>query len=144
MTVEIPVLKVGDLLLVSIQNELNDRVATALQERVLQRIRESRAAALLIDISSLELVDSYIGRVLTDTARMARLMNTRVSLVGMQPAVAITMTEMGLDLPDVSTSYCVEQGLRSLGYRLERVTPEGPPDGNRDGRQARGRGDARV
>lgn len=132
MMLEIPVLKIGDLLLVSIQNELNDRVATALQEQVLRRIEKSRATALLIDISSLELVDSYIGRVLKDTASMARLMNTEVSLVGMQPAVAITMTEMGLGFPDINTSHSLEQGLNSLGYRLEKILPGAPVNGDGD------------
>ncbi len=129
MTVAIPVLKIGDLLLVSIQNELNDRIATALQESILLHIQRTHATALLIDISSLELVDSYIGRVLTDTARMARLMNTDVSLVGMRPAVAITMTEMGLGLPDIDTSASLEQGLLSLGYRLEKLVPDTLVDG---------------
>ncbi len=127
---EIPVLRIGDLLLVSIQQELNDRVATALQELILQCIQEHDANALLIDISSLELVDSYIGRVLTETACMAKLMNTEVSLVGMQPVVAITMIEMGLGLPDINTCQTLELGLESLGYRLERTTPEAPPNGH--------------
>lgn len=118
---DIPVLMIGDLLLVSIQNELNDRVAAALQERILESINQQNAPALLIDISSLELVDSYIGRVLTETAMMARLMNTDVTIVGMQPAVAITMTEMGLSLPGIKTSSSLEQGFASLGYKLEKV-----------------------
>ena len=127
---DIPVLKIGDLLLVSIQHELNDRVATALQELVLERIRETRAAALLVDISSLELVDSDIGRVLTETGRMASLMNTEVCVVGMQPAVAITMTEMGLSLPGIATSSSLELGLESLGYRLDKITADDPPMDN--------------
>ena len=118
---EISVLKVRDVLLVSIQTELNDRVATALQESILQTILKTKAAALVIDVSSLDLIDSYIGRVLTDTARMAQLMNAEVSLVGMRPAVAITLIEMGMTLPEIKTAASLELGLESLGYRLEKI-----------------------
>lgn len=121
---DIPVLMIGDLLLVSIQNELNDRIAISLQERILERLNKQHAPALLIDISSLDLVDSYIGRVLTETAQMVRLMNTDVVIVGMQPAVAITMTEMGLSLRDIKTASSLERGITALGYQFSKNVPD--------------------
>ena len=93
----IPVLAVGPILLVSIQVDLNDRVAAELQQAVLERIRATGTSGLLIDITAVPVVDTYIARVLTETASMARVMDTRVVLVGMQPEVAITLLEMGLE-----------------------------------------------
>lgn len=117
---DIPVLKIGNVLLVSIHTEITDQVAAELQKAILQNIRKSRAAALVIDTSGLGLVDSYIGRVLNETARMAQLMDTDVCLAGMQPAVAITMAEMGLGFPEVKVAASLDLAFQTLGYRLER------------------------
>ena len=114
----IPVLAVGPVLLVSIQVELNDRVAAELQRAVLERIKATGSSGLLIDITAVAVLDSYIARVLSETARMARIMNTRVVLVGMQPEVAITLLEMGLDLSGIDAAIDIERGLEALGYRL--------------------------
>lgn len=121
MTSPIPVIRIGPVLIVSIQVELNDSVACALQELVLKTVEESGATALLIDVSAVDIVDSFISRVLSDTARTARIMNAEVVVVGIQPTVAITLMEMGLVLPDIRTAISVELGLEALGYRLERI-----------------------
>lgn len=118
---QIPILQVGPVLLVSIQVELNDRLAGELQESVLTRIKETNAVGTLIDITALDLVDSFIGRVLNETARMASIMNTKVVLVGMHPTVAITLLEMGLELDGIETESDVEMGLRALGYELTEI-----------------------
>lgn len=123
----IPVLRIGPVLLVSVQTELDDRVASDLQEEVLKRIQETGATALLIDITALGIVDSFVGRILSETARMARIMNTKVVLVGMQPAVAITLLEMGLELPDISAAINVDFGLEALGYRLAHAEEAAKP-----------------
>ena len=117
----IPVLAVAPVLLVSIQVDLNDRVAAELQEAVLERIRETDSLGLLIDITAVPVVDSYIARVLTETARMARIMNTRVVLVGVQPEVAITLMDMGLERSGIDGAMDVEHGLEVLGYRLSAI-----------------------
>lgn len=127
---EIPVLKIGEILLVTIQNELNDRLVMALQENILRRIQQDHTPYVLIDVSSVELVDTYIGRVLLETALTAKLMDSETVIVGMQPAVAITMTEMGLNLPGIKTSISLEHGLKSLGYRLQKISDhDAPGDG---------------
>lgn len=118
---DIPILKVGDVLLVSIQTDLNDTVANSLQESILRRIQETGASALVIDISSLGLVDSYIGRVLSETARLATLLNADVCLVGVQPSVAMTIVELGLVFDEVKTALNLELGLEFLGYGLQKI-----------------------
>ena len=115
---EIPVLKLGPLLMVSLQTELNDRTAQDLQSSILDKIERYKVYGLLIDISALEMLDSYIGRVLSETAAMANLMDTRVVLVGMRPEVTLTLLEMGLTIPNIRTAMDVEAGLWQLGYRL--------------------------
>lgn len=110
----IPILKLGHLLLVTIQVDMHDRMAQALQDDLTQRIVDTGAKGVLIDISGLELVDSYIGRMLADIARMARVLDAETVVVGMRPAVAITLVELGLSLPDVRTALTVERGIRLL------------------------------
>ena len=117
----IPVLAVGPVLLVSIQVDLNDRVASELQNAVLSRIEATGSLGLLIDITAVTVVDSYIARVLTETARMAKIMNTRVVLVGVQPEVAITLLDMGLELSGIDAAMDIERGLEVLGYQLSAV-----------------------
>src|SRR5438552_10567935 len=107
----IPILKMGDLLLVTIQVDMHDRLAMRLQDDLTERIVRDRARGVLIDISSLEVVDSFIGRMLANTAGMARILDAETVVVGMRPAVAITLVELGLSLPDVRTALNVEQGM---------------------------------
>jgi rsbT antagonist protein RsbS len=111
----IPILRMGNLLLVTIQVDMHDRLAMTLQDDLTSRIVKDRARGVLIDISALDIVDSFIGRMISNTAAMARILDARTVLVGMQPAVAITLVELGLTLDGVSTALNVEQGIRMLG-----------------------------
>jgi rsbT antagonist protein RsbS len=110
----IPILKMGALLLVTIQVDMHDQLAVRLQDDLTSRIVQDGAHGVLIDISSLELVDSFIGRMLGNIAAMARVLDASTVLVGMQPAVAITLVELGLQLPGVQTALNVEQGMELL------------------------------
>jgi rsbT antagonist protein RsbS len=107
----IPILKMGNCLLVSIQVDMHDRLAMTLQDDLTQKIVSTRAKGVLIDISSLEVVDSFIGRMLANIAAMARVLDARTVVVGMRPAVAITLVELGLALPGVRTALNVEKGM---------------------------------
>lgn len=111
----IPILKMGNLLLVSIQVDMHDRLAMQLQDDLTTRIAEISARGVLIDISSLEMVDSFIGRMLANIAGMSRVLDAETVVVGMRPAVAITLVELGMSLPGVRTALNVEQGMAMLG-----------------------------
>ncbi len=113
----IPILRMGRLLLVTIQVDMHDRLAMALQEDLTSRIVKDRANGVLIDISALDIVDSFIGRMISDTAAMAKILDAKTVLVGMQPAVAITLVELGLTLEGVSTALNVELGIKMLEQR---------------------------
>jgi rsbT antagonist protein RsbS len=116
----IPILKLGRLLLVTIQVDMNDAVAIALQDDLTRRIVDTGARGVLIDISALEVVDSFIGRMLVDTASASRLLDAETVVVGMQPAVAITLVELGLALDGVRTAMSVERGMQLLGAKAQR------------------------
>ena len=111
---KIPILRMGEFLLVTIQVDMHDRLAIALQDDLTQRISETEARGVLIDISSLEVVDSFIGRMLANIAAMARVLDAETVVVGMQPAVAITLVELGLSLPGVRTALNVDAGVEML------------------------------
>ena len=114
---KVPILKVGDVLIVSIQSDIDDRTVIEMQQRVLEHIERTGARSLLIDISLLEMVDSFTGRMLSDIAAMASIMDAETVVVGIQPAVAITLVELGLELKGVSTALDVDDGLRILKER---------------------------
>jgi len=107
----IPIYKIGDVLLVSIQIDLQDQDAMALQDDLSNRIVSDGAHGVVIDISALEIVDSFIGRMLSTIARVSLVLDARTVVVGMRPAVAITLVELGLSLPGVETALNVERGL---------------------------------
>jgi rsbT antagonist protein RsbS len=110
----IPILKMGDYLLVTIQVDMHDRLALTLQDDLTEGIAKTRARGVLIDISSLEIVDSFIGRMLGNIAAMSRVLDAETVVVGMRPAVAITLVELGLSLPGVRTALNVEKGMSLL------------------------------
>lgn len=114
----IPILKMGQLLLVTIQVDMHDRLAMALQDDLTGRIVREKARGVLIDISSLDIVDSFIGRMISNTAAMARILDAHTVLVGMQPAVAITLVELGLTLHGVQTALNVEKGVQLLHRQI--------------------------
>jgi rsbT antagonist protein RsbS len=114
----IPILKMGDFLLVTIQVDMHDRLAETLQSDLTSRIEATGAKGVLIDISALEIVDSFIGRMLAGIAGMARIMDARTVVVGMQPAVAITLVELGLSLEGIATALNVERGMHLLRRQL--------------------------
>lgn len=114
----IPILKLEKYLLVSIQLDMHDRLALALQDDLTDRIVRTGARGVLIDMSSLEIVDSFIGRVLGNIASMSRVLDAETVVVGMRPAVAITLVELGLSLPGVRTALNVEKGMELLRNSL--------------------------
>ena len=124
----IPILKMGGYLLVSIQVDMHDRLALQLQDDLTTRIAETSAHGVLIDISSLEIVDSFIGRTLGNIAAMSRVLDAETVVVGMRPAVAITLVELGMSLAGVRTALNVERGMDLLSASLD---APGHQDGTR-------------
>ena len=110
----IPILKMGEYLLVTIQVDMHDRLALTLQDDLTQQIVKHHAHGVLIDISALEMVDSFIGRMLSNIANMARLLDAETVVVGMQPSVAITLVELGLPMKGIRTALDVEKGMEGL------------------------------
>jgi rsbT antagonist protein RsbS len=120
----IPILKIGDILLVSIQVDLQDHTALMLQDDLSARIVQTGAKGVLIDISGLEIVDSFIGRMISTTAAVSRVLDAETVVVGMQPAVAITLVELGLTLSGVRTALDVDRGLKLLRSSLTGSDPD--------------------
>lgn len=115
----IPILKLGEFLLVSIQVDMHDRLAMALQDDLTERIVQSHAKGVLIDISGLDVVDSFIGRMLGNIAGTSRILDAETVVVGMQPSVAITLVELGLSLPGIRTALNVDRGMNLLRSSLD-------------------------
>jgi rsbT antagonist protein RsbS len=116
---KIPILRMGRFLLVTIQVDMHDRLALQLQDDLTARIVQDRAHGVLIDISSLEVVDSFIGRMISNIAAMARVLDAQTVVVGMQPAVAITLVELGLSLSGVRTALNVDKGMALLREQVD-------------------------
>jgi len=114
----IPILQMGDFLLVTIQVDMHDQLALTLQDDLSERISRTSARGVLIDISALDMVDSFIGRMIGTISGLSKIMDAQTVLVGMQPAVAITLVELGLTLPGVSTALNVERGMKLLQERV--------------------------
>jgi len=127
----IPILKMGDLLLVTIQVDMHDRLAMALQDDLADRIVGTSARGVLIDISALDIVDSFIGRMLGNIAAISRVLDAETVVVGMRPAVAITLVELGLSLSGVRTALNVEKGIDLLETAL-RLPNEERADGHNE------------
>ena len=121
---KIPILRMGEFLLVTIQVDMHDRLAMTLQDDLTKRISETNAHGVLIDISTLEIVDSFIGRMLGNIAAMSRVLDARTVVVGMQPAVAITLVELGLSLTGVRTALNVERGMKMLRSNSDGTTEQ--------------------
>ena len=119
----VPILRLGDCLLVSIQVDMHDQLALTLQDDLTQKIVATHAKAVLIDISALEMVDSFMGRMLGNIASMSRILDAQTVVVGMRPAVAITLVELGLQLPGIRTALNVDAGLELLRSAIDRSGP---------------------
>ena len=132
----IPVLVMGRFLLVTIQVDMHDRLALTLQDDLTAKITEISANGVLIDISSLEVVDSFIGRMLANIAAMSRVLDAQTVVVGMRPAVAITLVELGMSLPGVKMALNVEKGMellrRSLAAEQDSLEGSGPVGGHEE------------
>lgn len=118
----IPIIRMGEFLLVSIQVDMHDQLALTLQDDLTSKIEKTGARGVLIDISTLEMVDSFIGRMIANISSMSRILDAYTVVVGMQPAVAITLVELGLSLPGVRMALNVERGMAYL--RAERAAEE--------------------
>lgn len=128
----VPILKLKEFLLVSIQTDLHDRMAEQLQHDILKRVSETQAKGVLIDISALEMVDSFIGRTLADTARMADTLDAEIVIVGMRPAVAITLVELGLSLGEVKTALNLDEGYELLLESVKDKSQDEPDTTDRE------------
>lgn len=124
----IPIIKMGDFLLVSIQVDMHDRLAMTLQDDLTSSVVKNRARGVLIDISSLEIVDSFIGRMLANIAAMSRVLDAETVVVGMRPAVAITLVELGMSLTGVRTALTVERAMDMLRTSVGETARQGRAD----------------
>jgi rsbT antagonist protein RsbS len=125
-TLRIPILKIGNTLITSIQTELHDASAVQFKDDLLERIHTTRAQGVVIDLTAVDLVDSFIGRLISDIGAMCGLMGTQVVLTGIQPAVAITLVELGLELPRIRTALNLEKGLALFQSKPEGIGYEQP------------------
>jgi rsbT antagonist protein RsbS len=116
---KIPILRMGEFLLVTIQIDMHDQLALKLQDDLSNAINKYASKGVLIDISSLEMVDSFIGRMVADISGIGKILGAETILVGMQPAVAITLVELGLSLPGVATALNVERGMALLRRKID-------------------------
>jgi len=114
----IPILRMGEFLLVTIQVDMQDQLALRLQDDLTNAIENKGAKGVLVDISALEMIDSFMGRMISDMSGMAKILDAKTVLVGMQPAVAITLVELGLSLPGVATALNVERGMQLLRHAM--------------------------
>jgi len=121
----IPILRMGEFLLVTIQIDMHDQLALRLQDDLSNTIQKYASRGVLIDISALEMVDSFIGRMVADISGIGRILGAETVLVGMQPSVAITLVELGLALPGVSTALNVERGMALLRRKIDGVDADG-------------------
>src|ERR1700761_3254776 len=128
----IPILKVGNCLLVTIQVDMHDELAMQLQEDLTSQIAKHASRGVLIDISSLEIVDSFIGRMLANIAAMSRVLDAQTVLTGMQPAVAITLVELGMSLPGIKTALNVERGMQLLRQHMQQENEHQDADGSEE------------
>jgi len=127
-TVRIPILKVEDVLIASIQVALHDASAVQFKDDLLEKVHDTKARGVIIDLTAIDVVDSFIGRMIADIAAMAGLMGTRVVLTGLQPAVAITLVELGLELPRVLTALNLEKGLEVMRRQTDGADEESRDD----------------
>jgi rsbT antagonist protein RsbS len=132
MVDRVPILKIGEILLVSIQIDMEDQVALQLQDDLAERIVATGCHGVVIDISALDIVDSFVGRTLATIASISRVLDAETVVVGMRPAVAITLVELGLQLPGIKTALNVELGMELLA----RVSRERPQDEGDEGEDA--------
>lgn len=128
----IPILKLGDYLLVTIQVDMHDRLAMTLQDDLTTKISQTDAKGVLLDISALEIVDSFIGRMIAHIASMSRILDAETVVVGMQPAVAITLVELGLSLAGVRTALNVDRGMMLLREMVAQRSGANGADGDRE------------
>ncbi|MFC5863652.1 STAS domain-containing protein [Acidicapsa dinghuensis] len=128
----IPILKMGDCLLVTIQVDMHDQLAVSLQEDLTAQIAKYASRGVLIDISTLEIVDSFIGRMLANIAAMSRVLDAQTVLTGMQPAVAITLVELGMSLSGIKTALNVERGMELLRQYIQEENEYREPDGSEE------------
>ena len=119
MVQKIPILKIDEFLIASIQIELQDASAVQFKDDILQAISDHNARGVVVDLTAVEVVDSFLGRIIGDVAEMARLMGARVVVTGLQPAVAITLIELGLELRSVVTALNLEKGLAKLRQLMQ-------------------------
>jgi len=125
---KIPILRMGEFLLVTIQIDMHDQLALKLQDDLSNAIQKNASRGVLIDISTLEMVDSFIGRMVADISGIARILGANTILVGMQPAVAITLVELGLSLPGVATALNVERGMALLRRKIDANGDDDAPE----------------
>lgn len=128
----IPILKLGDFLLVTIQVDMHDQLAITLQDDLTTQIAKYASRGVLIDISSLEIVDSFIGRMLANIAAMSKVLDAQTVLTGMQPAVAITLVELGMSLSGIRTALNVERGMEILRQFTDQYDVLQDPDGSQE------------